>query len=262
MVLSSIKTVFWNATDRRLRLPWRFVVAGIVLGIVSLVVAFSLRPVWVSAFVGFQFASFGRLGTLLFQTSLELVVVVLFTYLVGRFIDRRRFADFGFHLSGTWWLDFGFGLALGATLMTAIFLTELALGWVRVTGFFRTVSGLSFVTVFLTSVLVFVVVGVSEELLMRGYLLTNLAEGFRCRPGGSAPVLRRTRGPVLERPPVADPTRRGGLQPLSRRHSSPRALATTSISTPMSMGKSSTCTALRAGYGAEKCSAYTSFISS
>lgn len=188
MVLSSIKTVFWNATDRRLRLPWRFVVAGIVFVVVSLAAAVSLRPVWVSAFVGFQFASFGRLGSLLFRTSFELVIVGLFTYLVGRFVDRRRFADFGFHLSRTWWLDFGFGLALGATLMTAIFLTELALGWVRVTGLFRTVSGLSFVTVFLTSVLVFVVVGVSEELLVRGYILTNLAEGFRWFPRVSGEV--------------------------------------------------------------------------
>lgn len=178
-MLASIKNVFWNAADRRLRLPWRFAVAVIVFGIVSLAAAFSLRPVLVSVFVGLQFASFGRLGTLLFQTSLELVVVVLFTYLVGRFIDRRRFPDFGLHLSRSWWLDFGFGLALGAALMTAIFLFELALGWIRVTGTFRTVSGLSFAVVFCTSVLLFVFVGISEELLVRGYLLTNLAEGFR-----------------------------------------------------------------------------------
>ncbi|WP_231186605.1 type II CAAX endopeptidase family protein [Haladaptatus sp. DYF46] len=178
-MIASIKNVFWNAADRRLRLPWRFVVAAIVFGIVSLAAAFSLRPVLVSVFVGFQFASFGRLGTLLFQTSLELVVVVLFTYLVGRFIDRRRFADFGLHLSRSWWLDFGFGLALGAALMTAIFVVELALGWIRITGTFRTVSDLSFVVVFCTSVLLFVFVGISEELLVRGYLLTNLAEGFR-----------------------------------------------------------------------------------
>jgi uncharacterized protein len=105
--------------------------------------------------------------------------VVLFTYLVGRFIDRRRFADFGLHLSRSWWLDFGFGLALGAALMTAIFLVELTLGWIRVTGTFRTVSGLSFVLVFCTSVLLLLFVGISEELLVRGYLLTNFAEGFR-----------------------------------------------------------------------------------
>ncbi|GAA0256922.1 lysostaphin resistance A-like protein [Haladaptatus pallidirubidus] len=194
---TSIKNVFWNAADRRLRLPWRFVVAAIVFGIVSLAAAFSLRPVLVSVFVGLQFASFGRLGTLLFQTSLQLVVVVLFTYLVGRFIDRRRFADFGLHLSRSWWLDFGFGLALGAALMTAIFLIELALGWIRVTGTFQTVSGLSFVLVFCTSVLLFLFVGISEELLVRGYLLTNLAEGFRWLSGDAAVAIATLCSSVL-----------------------------------------------------------------
>ncbi|SIR66009.1 hypothetical protein SAMN05421858_3189 [Haladaptatus litoreus] len=192
-----IKNIFWNAADRRLRLPWRFVVAAIVFGIIFLVAVFSLRPVLVSVFVGLQFASFGRLGTLLFQTSIQLVVVVLFTYLVGRFIDRRRFADFGLHLSRSWWIDFGFGLALGAALMTAIFLIELALGWIRITGTFRTVSGLSFVLVFCTSVLLFLFVGISEELLVRGYFLTNLAEGFRWLSGDAAVAIATLCSSVL-----------------------------------------------------------------
>ncbi len=194
---TSIKNVFWNAADRRLRLPWRFVVAAIVFGIVSIAAAFSLRPVLVPVFVGLQFASFGRLGTLLFQTSLELFVVILFTYLVGRFIDRRRFDDFGLRLSRSWWLDFGFGLGLGAALMTAIFLVELALGWIRVTGTFRTVSGLSFVLVFCTSILLFLFVGISEELLVRGYLLTNLAEGFRWLSGDAAVAIATLCSSVL-----------------------------------------------------------------
>jgi uncharacterized protein len=63
-----------------------------------------------------------------------LLGALLSVWLAGRFLDRRPFADFGFHLNARWWLDLFFGLALGALLMTAVFLTELVLGWVKVTG--------------------------------------------------------------------------------------------------------------------------------
>ncbi len=178
-MLSSIQAVFWNGADRRLRLPWRLLVAVLVLGIVSLGAILAFGPVLLPVFVELGLESFGREGRLLVQVVVELAVVCSFTYLAGRFLDRRRFADFGFRFSRTWWLDFGFGLALGGTLMTAIFFAEIAFGWVRVVGTLRTVPGASFVGAFLLSVVLFVFVGISEELLIRGYLLTNLAEGFR-----------------------------------------------------------------------------------
>ena len=171
--------MFWNGTDRRLRLPWRFVVAGIVLGILSFGVILAFRPILRPVFVGLGLGSFGPGGRLLVRVVVELIVVCSFTYLVGRFLDRRRFADFGFHLSRSWWLDFGFGLVLGVALMTAIFFAEVAFGWVRVVGYLRTAPNVSFVGAFVLSIPLFVFVGISEELLIRGYLLTNLAEGFR-----------------------------------------------------------------------------------
>jgi hypothetical protein len=60
--------------------------------------------------------------------------------------------------------------------MTLVFAVELALGWVVVTGTFSS-SG-SFVSAFAAVVVLFLVVGIQEELLARGYLLTNLCEGF------------------------------------------------------------------------------------
>ncbi len=178
-MLTSIKAVFWNGTDRRLRLPWRLLVAVIVLGIVWLGAILAFGPVLLPIFVGLGLESFGREGRLLVQVVVELLVVCSFTYLAGRFLDRRRFDDFGFHFSRTWWQDFGFGLVLGGALMTAIFFAEIAFGWVRVVGALRTAPNASFVSAFLLSILLFVFVGISEELLIRGYLLTNLAEGFR-----------------------------------------------------------------------------------
>jgi uncharacterized protein len=108
-----------------------------------------------------------------------LVGVLLTVWLAGRFLDRRSFADFGFHLGGGWWLDLFFGMALGALLMTVIFLVELGFGWITVTGAFHTpVPGTPFVLALIPPTTIFLCVGVYEELLFRGYQLRNAAEGL------------------------------------------------------------------------------------
>jgi membrane protease YdiL (CAAX protease family) len=108
-----------------------------------------------------------------------LTAVLLSVWFAGRFLDRRPFVDFGFHLSGGWWLDLCFGMALGALLMSAIFLVELGLGWITVTSAFRSLApGTPFALAMLLPTMVYVCVGVYEELLFRGYQLRNAAEGL------------------------------------------------------------------------------------
>jgi uncharacterized protein len=110
-------------------------------------------------------------------------------WLAGRFLDRRPFADFGCRLSGGWWLDLLFGMALGALLMTVIFLVELGFGWIAVTGEFQSLApGTPFALALLLPAGIFLCVGVYEELLARGYQLRNAAEGFNypaLGPGGA-----------------------------------------------------------------------------
>jgi membrane protease YdiL (CAAX protease family) len=100
-------------------------------------------------------------------------------WLAGRFLDKRPFADFGFHLNAGWWLDLFFGMALGALLITAVFLTELVLGWVKITGAFESlVPGTPFWLAILIPAALFLCVGFYEELISRGYQLRNAAEGL------------------------------------------------------------------------------------
>lgn len=109
----------------------------------------------------------------------SLVVVLVSVWVAGRFFDRRRpFSGFGLRPDREWWLDLGFGLFLGALLMTAIFLIELAAGWIEVTGTFDTPGGMSFFPAILAPVVLFLCVGIYEELLSRGYQLKNMAEGL------------------------------------------------------------------------------------
>ena len=129
----------------------------------------------------------GGLGNPIFPDALVplasgvagLVGAVLTVWLAGRFLDRRPFSDFGFHLGGGWWLDLLFGMALGALLISAIFLVELGMGWVEVTGALQTFeTGASFAPSVLLPTLMFLCVGFYEETVFRGYQLKNAAEGL------------------------------------------------------------------------------------
>jgi membrane protease YdiL (CAAX protease family) len=109
---------------------------------------------------------------------IALLVTVSTVWLAGRFMDRRPFSDFGLRLNRAWWLDFGFGLLLGAFLMTGVFLVEFWAGWVTVAGTFEAVRGESFFPAILAPVVFFLCLGFYEELSSRGYQLTNIAEGL------------------------------------------------------------------------------------
>ena len=103
----------------------------------------------------------------------------LSVWLAGHFFDRRPFSDFGFRITSGWWKDFWFGIGLGGLLITVIFILELAAGWVRPVGYLVTnIPNLSFLPALLIPLIIFIMVGFYEELLSRGYQLTNLAEGL------------------------------------------------------------------------------------
>jgi membrane protease YdiL (CAAX protease family) len=167
-----LRRLVWNGAERRPRAPIRLVV-GIVVVAVALV-ATSLLLGSVLRLVPLPAVESVPTAVLLTVASGPIVVAAV--ALVGWVVDRRRFADFGFGVDRDWWLDLGFGFGLGAALMTLVFGVELALGWIVVTGTF--VPPGSFLSGFLAICALFLVVGVQEELLARGYLLTNLCEGL------------------------------------------------------------------------------------
>ena len=171
--------LFWNHEEHRLRAFWRLSLQ-LLLMVASVIVLGGALSVWTLLS--------GSAQTWL-DPQLSLALNVLFTLpavlasvaLAGHFLDRRPFTDFGFRFRRDWWLDFGFGLALGALLMAAIFAVEWAAGWVIITGAAQTsLPGWPFPVALALQVLIFLCVGIYEELLSRGYILRNLAEGFNC----------------------------------------------------------------------------------
>lgn len=175
-----ILAIFWNPAQRRLRALWRIVLWAVLMGVLA---ALSQVPL-----LGISLLASGDLSGLIADLSGSgaqmalsmlafLLAILASVALAGRFLDRRPFRDFGFHFSPRWWADFGFGLVLGAGLMAFIFLFELAAGWVQVTGFFAE-GGASFLGSLAAPLVLYICVGIQEEITTRGYLLHNLAEGL------------------------------------------------------------------------------------
>jgi uncharacterized protein len=178
---------FFDESTGRLRALWRLLLQYLTYRVILVPLLVNLLAVtWLLAGSG-QRASGGLdISALAGSPALPvisgaagLIGALLSVWLAGRFLDRRPFADFGFHLNGGWWLDLFFGMALGALLMTAVFLAELGLGWVTVTGAFKSlVPGAPFWLALLIPAALFLCVGFYEELISRGYQLRNAAEGL------------------------------------------------------------------------------------
>lgn len=183
----TVVSVFWNADERRLRASWRIVLGFVAFAVLRLVTAIAFQVFALQALLATTLSPpipAGALSTVgrtvsVLATAGALVGAV---WLGGRILDRRPFADFGLHVDREWWFDLAFGLALGAGLMTAIFAVEVAAGWVTIRGTVVGSTGWTVGRVALVEVLaafvLFVCVGIYEELVYRGYLLKNAAEGL------------------------------------------------------------------------------------
>ncbi|NSW53394.1 MAG: CPBP family intramembrane metalloprotease [Anaerolineae bacterium] len=178
--MESLIRLFWNPAEKRLRMAWRLLIQQV--GHLAFSTAFSVPLV----VVGLLMAAAGGDGMEDLLTSplmlyangvVGALSTVLLVWLLGSFIDKRRFSAFGFRFTPGWWVDFGFGLFLGAALMALVFFVERSLGWVEVRGSFAADGG-NFLLHFGFGLLTFLAVGFYEELLFRGYQLKNMAEGL------------------------------------------------------------------------------------
>jgi hypothetical protein len=191
--MTSIKNIFWNSDQRRLRALWRLAGQVFLLITILIVAQIAVGSVVLGAMAAGgglsaeQLSDPQALQQLLTQDPRLMLVlqlstgvsIILSVWIAGRFLDRRPFADLGFRLNRSWWGDLGFGLVQGAVLMLLIFLVELAAGWITITDTLATRQPeANFVLAILPPLVTFLAVGFYEELFSRGYQLQNLAEGL------------------------------------------------------------------------------------
>ena len=180
----SARGLVWNDRERRTRAPVRLCLAVVLLFAAA---AGAVLATSVLAAVAPDTAP--AAATALFDT---VTMLVPYAALVGALlaaawlVDRRHPADLGLDTSRAWWADCAFGLALGIALPGLVFALALAADYLRVTGtlvtrpdpFLAVGGGVAPALGLALTLAYFVGVGVFEELLFRGYLLVNLAEGL------------------------------------------------------------------------------------
>jgi membrane protease YdiL (CAAX protease family) len=158
------KSVF--VRDGRLRSGWRVLLYVPVLALTYLVITLPLTILQIQLHYGYM-------------QLLQLLAVLVGTWVCRRFLDKREWASFGLRLNREGLLDIGRGLLLGAALMAGIFLVELVMGWITVVGFAWQTRPLGELveSLFWRIVVQMTVVAVTEEVILRGYLLPTLEEG-------------------------------------------------------------------------------------
>jgi len=188
------REVLWNETEGRPRAPWRllgWVLLALLFGVlVSVPVTVPLLLVG-DATLGRWFPGVAPDAVVVVGATVGQNVGLMVASLVAAVaFDRRRIADLGLEFDREWGLELLVGFALGAVLVVGVLLVELAAGWATVTGT-ALESGVDLPTALLFGAL-FVVGSVGEEVVFRGYVLTNVAEGLNgfwsIGPGGASAV--------------------------------------------------------------------------
>lgn len=158
---------FWNPEERRLRALWRLAIHGVAVGLVWTLVG------WTGALAS------GAIDGAAVLYGINVLGVISVTWLAARVLDRRRFTDLGLRLRRGYLVDVALGTLIGGACMGAIALLEdvfgLATYAVRVDSGETLARALPAIG---SSLTVFVGVAIVEELVSRGYHLTNLAEGL------------------------------------------------------------------------------------
>ena len=145
--------VFWSYDERRLRVLWRLVGVGVCTVILTFIFGIPF------------FAASGASPAPYVEKLVLYAAAAVAIWLATRFLDRRRSSDAGLYVKRDWWIDLGFGMVLGAILMTVVFLVELVAGWVTIRETFYTAdSAQPFIVAILLPALFNLVVGIGVRL--------------------------------------------------------------------------------------------------
>lgn len=174
----------WNPDERRVRALVRLV--GQLVLLLAVVLVFGFALVLVAVPLGLVTPQPPRpsgtalgLGVLALSVVVFTIATVASVALAGWWLDRRRLRDFGLRLDRWWWRDLVAGAVLGAVLIGLVVAALTVAGSVEVTDTLVAPADTDPAAVVALVLVAVLGIGLSEELLMRGYQLTNVAEGLR-----------------------------------------------------------------------------------
>jgi membrane protease YdiL (CAAX protease family) len=142
-------------------------------------------------------AALGGAPGWLLAACLGTTITTLTVWAARRWLDRRSLRSLGLVADRRALEAVAFGWLVAATMQATVFAIHLAAGWIVSPRFaWETLSLARIAGGLATMTVVFALVGWHEELLMRGYWLQNLADGFAWLPG-TARGLNRIAAVVL-----------------------------------------------------------------
>jgi len=170
---SSLATIFLSPAENRLRAGWRillFIVLFMVIGKIS------RTPL---SYLPDNLLEGNPTIMILIEQLTSLVSITLAVVIARRFLDKRSFTSLGVERSNQTYKDTLAGIAIAFIIFSFIFAIQLAFGWLTVDGYaWQTINPGALVLQLVLWLVIFTIVGWQEELLTRGYLLQNLADGI------------------------------------------------------------------------------------
>jgi membrane protease YdiL (CAAX protease family) len=155
----------WNAEQRRLRAPFRAFLPTVLTFLLLAVLQTAIR------------ARFSHPVRELLELTGIAVILIGAVLLSARVIDRRPVSGFGLSFDREWWHSFAVGGLVATAINGGALIVSLGAGWATFGGVLRGAGDLPFV---LAMGVVFGYIAFAaawEEFVLRGAMVTNLAEG-------------------------------------------------------------------------------------
>jgi hypothetical protein len=159
---------FWHEETNRLRAFWRILLAFMIFMVIVRGTRFLVGLLTQAVLADTTPGDVLRLTTLL-----------LVLWLMAKYVDKRPFSDYGLKIKQkTFWVNLGFGLLLGALLITAVFFIQYGLDWIVIIGAYVKSTPWPFAIALLFPLINLIAAVTFAELFFRGYLIVNIAESF------------------------------------------------------------------------------------
>lgn len=153
-------------------------IVSVIFSSVYSVIFFAKNPEFLSddnmyaEFVNEQFSSMSHFpGITLF--FIQCILMIFFVILFWKIWDKRKLSDIGFTSIKDGWKDLCIGLLIGAISFTIVAIVLLSTNSVELSSNF---SEPKFSSALVTQLIIFIFVGINEELFSRGYCMTVLKQ--------------------------------------------------------------------------------------
>lgn len=163
-----VRVPFWNRHEGRVRAGWRIVVM-LALYLVLTIGTMTTIDTFLDGYEEYL------------APIAIVLTAVLTAWLATGYLDHRPLRSLGLRLGETWWREFVIGIGFGLFLTGGVLSIYLATGWATVEGWFVADADRTFLVGFGLSVVIYAAVALLEELLFRGYFITNATEGVPSR---------------------------------------------------------------------------------